>query len=117
VALLLEDYDFFVRDSDFFCQRLQALTELRGKAVVGEWIEKVKAGQTHTVVLELLTRHCDPMYAKSIERNFKQYGQALACVLADRSPSALAEMACELLTVKALLASLPDTPQFCRFTA
>ncbi|MBE0587008.1 MAG: tRNA 2-selenouridine(34) synthase MnmH, partial [Hydrogenophaga sp.] len=34
VALLLEDYDFFVQDSAHFCQRLEALTELRGKAVV-----------------------------------------------------------------------------------
>lgn len=97
VALLLEDYDFFVKDPDFFCQRLEALSELRGKAVVGEWTEKVKAGQTAEVVLELLTRHYDPMYAQSIERNFKQYGSALPCVLKDRSPAALSELARSLL--------------------
>ncbi|MGI9218024.1 MAG: tRNA 2-selenouridine(34) synthase MnmH [Hydrogenophaga sp.] len=100
VALLLEDYDFFVKDPDFFCQRLEALTELRGKAVVGEWIEKVKAGETAEVVLDLLTRHYDPMYAQSIERNFKQYGNALPCVLKDRSPEALSERARSLLDEK-----------------
>lgn len=93
VALLLEDYDFFVKDPSFFCQRLEALTELRGKAVVGAWIEKVKAGQTPAVVLELLTEHYDPMYTQSIQRNFKQYDTALPCVLADRSPAALAGVA------------------------
>ncbi len=97
VALLLEDYDFFVKDPEFFCQRLEALTELRGKAVVGEWIEKVKGGQTPSVVLELLTRHYDPMYAQSIERNFKQYGNALPCALKDRSPAALSDRARSLL--------------------
>lgn len=97
VALLLEDYDFFVKDPDFFCQRLDALTELRGKALVGEWIEKVKAGLTAEVVLELLTRHYDPMYAQSIERNFKQYGNALPCMLKDRSPAALSDAARSLL--------------------
>ncbi len=97
VALLLEDYDFFVKDPDFFCQRLEALTELRGKAVVGEWIEKVKGGQTPSVVLELLTRHYDPMYAQSIGRNFKQYGKALPCALKDRSPAALSDRARSLL--------------------
>ncbi len=97
VALLLEDYDFFVKDPDFFCQRLLALTELRGKAVVDDWIEKVKAGKTSAVVLELLTRHYDPMYAQSIERNFKQYGNALPCVLKDRSPAALSDAARSLL--------------------
>ena len=97
VALLLEDYDFFVKDPDFFCQRLEALSELRGKAVVGEWIEKVKAGQTPSVVLDLLTRHYDPMYAQSIERNFKQYGNAAPCALKDRSPAALSDRARSLL--------------------
>ncbi len=97
VALLLEDYDFFVTDPAHFCQRLEALTELRGKAVVGEWIEKVKAGQTPAVVLELLTQHYDPMYAQSIERNFKQYGQALPCALKDRSSAALSDLARSLL--------------------
>ena len=104
VALLLEDYDFFVKDPSFFCQRLEALTELRGKAVVGEWIEKVKAGQTPAVVLELLTEHYDPMYTQSIQRNFKQYGNALPCVLADRSPTALAEMARSLACSEAPMA-------------
>ncbi len=104
VALLLEDYDFFVRDPTFFCQRLEALTELRGKAVVGEWIEKVKAGQTPAVVLELLTEHYDPMYTQSIQRNFRQYGTALPCVLADRSPAALSDVARELLAAEASVA-------------
>jgi len=101
VALLLEDYDFFVTDSEHFCRRLEALTELRGKAVVGGWIEKVQLGHTPDVVLELLTQHYDPMYAQSIQRNFRQYDTALPCVLADRSPAALANMALELVVAEA----------------
>ena len=97
VALLLEDYDFFVQDPIHFCNRLQALTELRGKAVVDGWIEKVSAGKTPSVVLELLTQHYDPMYSASIQRNFKQYGQAQACVLADRSASTLNDAAESLI--------------------
>ncbi len=34
VALLLEDYDWFVKDPGFFCERLATLTQLRGHAVV-----------------------------------------------------------------------------------
>ena len=97
VALLLEDYDFFVQDPIHFCNRLQALTELRGKAVVDGWIEKVSAGKTPSVVLELLTQHYDPMYSASIQRNFKQYGQAQACVLADRSANSLSDAAKSIL--------------------
>jgi len=96
VALLLEDYDFFVADSEHFCRRLEALTELRGKAMVGGWIDKVNQGQTPEVVLELLTQHYDPMYAQSIERNFTQFPQALPCQLPDRSVKSLAEAARQL---------------------
>ena len=110
VALLLEDYDFFVTDPTHFCQRLEALTELRGKAVVGDWIEKVNAGQTPDVVLELLTQHYDPMYAQSIQRNFKRYGCALPCLPRDRSVAALSELAIELLRVKAPVAQPAHPP-------
>lgn len=97
VALLLEDYDFFVKEPALFCQRLEALTELRGKAVVGEWIAKVRSGRTPEVVLELLTEHYDPMYRQSIQRNFQRYPQATSCTLKDRSSAALSEVAGTLL--------------------
>ena len=97
VALLLEDYDFFVKDPVHFCDRLQALVALRGKDVVEGWVGKVAADQTPDVVLELLTQHYDPMYAASIQRNFKLYGQAKACVLANRSEAAMDKAAGELL--------------------
>jgi tRNA 2-selenouridine synthase len=104
VALLLEDYRFFVDDSEHFCRRLQALTELRGKSVVDGWIERVNSGQTPAVVLELLKLHYDPMYAQSIKRNFKQYATAKPCVLRNRSIEALAELAHGLVDGEAAVA-------------
>jgi tRNA 2-selenouridine synthase len=96
VALLLEDYDFFVKDPVHFCDRLQALTELRGKAVIDAWVEKVNAGKTPEVVLELLTQHYDPMYSASIQRNFRQYGEAMPAQLENRNAQTLESLACEL---------------------
>ncbi len=97
VALLMEDYEFFLRDSEFFCERLRALTELRGKAVIDEWVGMVQAGHSDAVVRELLDKHYDPVYAASIRRNFVQYGQALPCPLASRSEAAMAALARELI--------------------
>jgi len=97
VALLMEDYEFFLRDSEFFCERLRALTELRGKAVIDEWVGMVQAGRSDAVVHELLAKHYDPVYAASIRRNFVQYGQALPCPLASRSEAAMAALARELI--------------------
>ena len=97
VALLLEDYDFFVREPALFCERLGALTELRGKAVVQGWLEEVEAGRIENVVRELLLKHYDPGYAASIGRNFSGYAAAPTIAPADRSPASMAELANRLL--------------------
>jgi tRNA 2-selenouridine synthase len=96
VRLLLEDYDFFVRDPHLFCERLEALTQLRGKAVVQGWRDAVQAGRIEEVVRELLLQHYDPGYAASIRRNFARYGEALMVAPANRSMAAMAEVAAEL---------------------
>ena len=93
VALLLEDYDWFVQRPEFFCERLTALAELRGKEVVQGWHDRVRAGRTPEVVRELLVQHYDPMYAASIQRNFKRWGQAQILHARDRSPAAMDDLA------------------------
>jgi tRNA 2-selenouridine synthase len=70
VALLIEDYDFFVRDNDAFCDRLDALRVLRGNEVVNAWQDAARAGRTAEVVEALLVSHYDPIYLESMRRNF-----------------------------------------------
>lgn len=96
VKLLLEDYDFFVQDRELFCRRLDALTQLRGKAQVQAWQDQVRAGDIETVVRELLFKHYDPGYAASIQRNFQQYGSAPSIAPQGRSAAAMADLAREL---------------------
>jgi tRNA 2-selenouridine synthase len=97
VALLLEDYDYFVQDQAAFCERLDALTQLRGHATVNDWQQQVAAGRIENVVRELLVKHYDPGYAASIERNFAGYADAKVIAPADRSAAAMAELAREIL--------------------
>ena len=70
VVLLIEDYDFFVRDSDAFCSRLEALRVLRGNGIVNAWQAHARAGRTAEVVEALLVGHYDPIYLESMQRNF-----------------------------------------------
>jgi tRNA 2-selenouridine synthase len=97
VRLLMEDYDFFCRDTQFFCERLEALTQLRGKEQVQAWQAQVRAGHVEDVVRELLVKHYDPGYAASIARNFKAFGDAQVVVAADRSPAAMGAVARQLI--------------------
>ena len=76
VALLMEDYDFFVKDTAFFCDRLEALVSARGHEVVKRWQALALANDCETVVRELLLQHYDPVYFQSMKRNFKQYEQS-----------------------------------------
>ncbi len=73
VKLLMEDYDFFVKDRAFFCQRLDVLKDLRGQAVIDDWKARVHAGQVEGVVHDLLELHYDPGYATSTRRNYKLF--------------------------------------------
>ena len=97
VALLLEDYDFFVRDIALFCERLAALTEARGKATVQDWQARARGGDVASVVRELLLLHYDPVYLQSMQRNFRQYEAARQISPQDHSMAAMAELARSLL--------------------
>jgi tRNA 2-selenouridine synthase len=97
VALLLEDYDFFVKDTEYFCKRLQVLAEFRGKAVVDGWIASVRAGNIAPVVQELLTQHYDPVYLQSMRRNFEQFADAQLIEPSDHSSQAMMRLAQALI--------------------
>ena len=97
VALLLEDYDFFVKDSVHFCERLDVLADFRGKVVVQAWKDQVAVGNWAPVVQDLLTQHYDPVYLQSMQRNFVQYPQARAIAPRDRSLASMGLLARHML--------------------
>ncbi len=97
VAFLLQDYAHFVDDTESFCARLAALRELRGAAVVEDWQARARAGQVAGVVEELLTLHYDPVYERSMQRNFRHYGQASAVALPNGSAGSLHAAALQLI--------------------
>jgi len=93
IALLMEDYDFFVHDREAFCERLDALTQLRGRQVVEDWKAQVRAGRIEPVVRDLLLSHYDPVYLQSMARNFTQFSQAQPLHPAGRSIQAMQALA------------------------
>ncbi len=99
VKLLLEDYDFFVKDPLFFSKRLDALITIRGKQVVEDWQAKIAAGQIEDVVRDLLKLHYDPTYFASMQRNFSQIQNATVLSANNRSHASLTALA------KAVIAS------------
>jgi len=100
VALLLEDYDFFVKDIAYFCDRLGALTQARGKEVVTGWQTRARSGDVASVVRQLLVDHYDPVYLQSMKRNFAQYPARKSIAPANRSVEAMRLLAQEMLSIQ-----------------
>ena len=96
VKLLMEDYDFFVKDVPVFCERLNALRALRGNDVVNGWQASAKAGHIEEVVRDLLVKHYDPVYLQSMQRNFSGFDAARVIERDDGSHAAWATLASEL---------------------
>jgi tRNA 2-selenouridine synthase len=96
VAFLLRDYEHFVHDVESLCGRLAAMRELRGAAVVERWQAEARAGRLHGVVEELLTLHYDPIYTRSMERNFSGFAAATPLLLADGETATLEAAARQL---------------------
>ena len=93
LALLLEDYAFFADDPELFCNQLEALVEPRGHAAVAAWQTLAREGRWAEVYAALMEEHYDPMYLKSMQRNFAGFEQARPLVLEDGSPATLARVA------------------------
>ncbi len=93
VALLMEDYAFFVTDTPTFCARLDALRAIRGHEAVNGWQEAARAGRTEAVFRDLLVMHYDPAYAASMKRNFTGVSSLLAELDWDGSEASLEDAA------------------------
>ena len=97
VALLMEDYAFFVDDVPTFCGRLDALRSLRGNEVINQWQEAARSGRIENVVRELLLTHYDPVYLQSMQRNYVGFTDALLVEPTNGDASTLAGVAGDLL--------------------
>jgi tRNA 2-selenouridine synthase len=96
IALLMEEYDFFVRDVDALCRQLDHLVALRGRAVVDGWKQMAREGRLAEMVEALLVQHYDPNYLASTERNFSRFAQAPSIHPTSSSGEAFERLAREL---------------------
>lgn len=76
VALLKEEYVHFLRDPQALIDKLLCLKGLHGAEVIGRWCDWARAGQFDTLVAELLEKHYDPTYTRSINAHYGQLSEA-----------------------------------------
>ncbi len=97
VALLKEEYTHFLADPDALGDKLRHLAPLHGHKVIAQWDAAARAGDHDTLVNDLLTRHYDPTYARSITRNFPRIEEAVSVVPAAIDAAAFGAIARRLV--------------------
>jgi len=97
VRLLLEEYGFFAAEPDRFCGLLEGLVALRGRETVQAWQAQARAGQWAGLFADLMHRHYDPLYRRSIDRHYQGFDQARQVDLADGDVATLDAAARQLL--------------------
>jgi tRNA 2-selenouridine synthase len=97
VRLLMEDYQHFLVSPASLNVQLEHLAALHGRETINRWQSLSDCGHMAPLVEELLERHYDPAYLRSIDRNFVRYGQATALELEDIDTPAFEQAAAHLI--------------------
>lgn len=76
VALLRDEYRYFVDAPRALADRLAWLEPLHGRAKIAGWLALAEHGDWNAFVLALLHQHYDPAYRRSMNRNFARMAHA-----------------------------------------
>lgn len=98
IALLRQDYEHFIADAAQLEQRLRRLTPLHGKATLTRWAALATEGNWDALIGELLERHYDPAYARSLQANFPSARHGQDVDVPDASQTGLQVLAHDILT-------------------
>lgn len=93
VEFLLRDYDYFLKDADWFNSRLDVLGDLQSRETIKRWKEYAQSGQWRALVHELLELHYDPLYRRSQNRNFAGFNSPQTFSTDDLTPEGIAGLA------------------------
>jgi tRNA 2-selenouridine synthase len=97
VALLKAEYAHFLADSQALGQQLDCLSRIQGRERVAIWKAQGEAGQWDELVSDLLLRHYDPAYTRSLGRNYVQAQTSPTFTLHDHRNEAFLQLARRVL--------------------
>lgn len=97
VALLKEEYAHFLVDAEALGRQLECLTALQGRERIDAWKALAATGRWDELVADLLVRHYDPAYTRSLGKNYVQAPQSPVYTLRDHRPETFLDLARQVL--------------------
>jgi tRNA 2-selenouridine synthase len=76
IALLKDEYGHFLADPQDLILKLEPLLPLHGRKVLDNWFAAARSGDWDVLVADLLERHYDPAYARSMRSHFPRFPSA-----------------------------------------
>lgn len=99
VSLLREQYDHFMDDPAVLNAQLDCLEQLHGRATIERWKSMARQAHWDALVLELLQKHYDPAYTRSIVLHYPKVATAPCIELASDEASSFETAAREVLEI------------------
>lgn len=93
LQLLRGEYAHFLENGVALADRLSCLTPLHGHAIIDRWREMALGRRWDRLIAELLARHYDPAYTRSIARHYPQLDHAPKLELTNASDAAFQALA------------------------
>jgi tRNA 2-selenouridine synthase len=97
VQLLRQEYAHFLADPDTLGRQLDRLVQLHGRAAIDRWKQLAQDAEWDTLVRELLERHYDPAYARSIASHYQSLTRARRLQISSATETSFVGAALELL--------------------
>jgi tRNA 2-selenouridine synthase len=97
VTLLLQEYEFFLKNQENLYQQLDCLVSLHGREKVADWKALAGRGAWREFVARLLAEHYDPAYRRSSHKNFVRLADAPSVRIASADEAAFSRAAQSLL--------------------
>jgi tRNA 2-selenouridine synthase len=107
VRHLLVEYRRFIEDPAALAARIDLLRDLYSHTLLERWKGQVRGGEAAAFVAEILSRHYDPAYSRSMARNFPRLEAAAPLTLDTLEEDELDRTALQLLRRY----GVTDTPQ------
>ena len=93
IALLKEEYAHFLENPETLNKKLDFLTGIYGHEQIEKWKDLVKSGHWDVLVMDLLEKHYDPAYTKSMLKHYPLYDQGTCLNVADISEEGMLSLA------------------------
>lgn len=97
VALLKQEYPHFLEDPASLSRRLEGLAKLHGHAVIEQWKALAHERRWDELTAELLARHYDPAYSRSIVRHYPALERGRRVTVSDAGDAGFRRLAGELV--------------------